>query len=183
MKREEYNACMCKGMTGKKLSKDERKLEFCVVAKTCVNPNMSRDEAASVCKLPKPPKAVKQPKKGAEAAPAVVQQQAPEISSSRKPSDAECNPEVFMEAAKMYKKLYVTVTDEGCTPCDELKRGLQTANVPHPIVSVPAEHCSDIADALGVRAFPTVVLMERGKVKKTYEGNPDNILDKMQKGM
>lgn len=62
MNREEYNACVAKGMTGKKLTGDERKLEFCVVAKTCSGKAGSRDEAVRMCNEPKPEKE-KKPKR------------------------------------------------------------------------------------------------------------------------
>lgn len=56
MNREEYNTCVAKGMTGKHLSGDERKLEFCVVAKTCSGKAKSREEAVRLCNEPKPEK-------------------------------------------------------------------------------------------------------------------------------
>lgn len=62
MNREEYNSCVAKGMTGKKFSGDERKLEFCVVAKTCSGKAKSRDDAVRLCKEPKPEKPTKKEK-------------------------------------------------------------------------------------------------------------------------
>jgi hypothetical protein len=56
MDRQAYNSCMAQGMAGKKLSKDERNLEFCVVAKMCSGKAGSRDEATTICSQPKPPK-------------------------------------------------------------------------------------------------------------------------------
>lgn len=57
--RQEYAQCIGRGMQGKQLSKEERKLEFCVVAKLCSNKSPNREEALRVCKLPK---ATKEPK-------------------------------------------------------------------------------------------------------------------------
>lgn len=59
MKREEYNSCIAKNMTGKRLSKEERKLEFCIVAKLCAGKVKNREEAKLVCSLPKEPKPAK----------------------------------------------------------------------------------------------------------------------------
>ena len=51
-------------MTGKSFSKDERKIAFCVAAKTCAGKVKSREEAIRVCSAPKPPKPMKLGKKG-----------------------------------------------------------------------------------------------------------------------
>jgi len=63
MDRVEYNACVGAGMKGKQLDKEQRKLEFCIVAKTCSGKAKSRDEAMAMCKesasQPKPPKVKK----------------------------------------------------------------------------------------------------------------------------
>jgi hypothetical protein len=56
MDRAEYNSCIANGLRGKKLGKEERKLEFCIISKTCSGKARSREEAARVCSLPKPPK-------------------------------------------------------------------------------------------------------------------------------
>jgi len=67
MDRQKYNACISSGMKGKKLTKEERQLEFCVVAKTCSGKAKTREEALQICSQPKPPKqprATKGAKKG-----------------------------------------------------------------------------------------------------------------------
>lgn len=56
MNREEYNSCVARGMSGKHLTGDERKLEFCTVAKLCSGKSKSREEAVRMCKEPKPDK-------------------------------------------------------------------------------------------------------------------------------
>ena len=56
MNREEYNACISKHLTGKKFTPEERKMEFCIVAKTCSGKVKSREEAMTICSLPKEPK-------------------------------------------------------------------------------------------------------------------------------
>lgn len=59
--REEYRSCMAKGMGGGKLkglSKESRRIEFCVIAKKC-SKNMPESEARIICSQPKPPKATK----------------------------------------------------------------------------------------------------------------------------
>ena len=56
MKREEYNACVSDGLKGKKLGKEERQQEFCIVAKLCSGKAQSRDEAKAICSQPKEPK-------------------------------------------------------------------------------------------------------------------------------
>ena len=50
MKQEEYRSCVAKGLTGKTLKPNERKLEFCIVAKLCSKKAGSREEAELVCK-------------------------------------------------------------------------------------------------------------------------------------
>lgn len=59
MDRKEYNTCVGKGMSGKKLTKEERNLEFCIVAKTCSGKAKSRNEAMEICSQPKEPKEVR----------------------------------------------------------------------------------------------------------------------------
>ena len=62
MKQEDYRNCIAKGLKGKTLKPEERKLEFCVVAKLCSHKSKDREEAELVCKesLNKP-KPLKQP--------------------------------------------------------------------------------------------------------------------------
>lgn len=59
MDRESYNACISKGLTGKKFDKEQRKLEFCIVSKQCSSKAKDRSEAERLCSLPKEPKAPK----------------------------------------------------------------------------------------------------------------------------
>lgn len=49
MDRADYNACMSQGMSGKELSKEERRREFCVVAKMCSGKAKDRDSASNLC--------------------------------------------------------------------------------------------------------------------------------------
>lgn len=60
MSQKDYRACMAKGMQGKTLTKEERKLEFCTLAKLCSKKTSSREEAQRMCSLPKPPKTTKE---------------------------------------------------------------------------------------------------------------------------
>lgn len=62
MDRGEYNTCVARGLKGKTLSKDERKLEFCIVAKLCSSKSKDREEAKVICLLPKEPKPIKEKK-------------------------------------------------------------------------------------------------------------------------
>lgn len=59
MRQEEYRSCIARGMSGKQFTKDERKLEFCILAKKCSNKAKTREEALTICSQPKPPKPVK----------------------------------------------------------------------------------------------------------------------------
>jgi len=59
MDRKTYNQCIASGLKGKKLSRDERQLEFCVVSKLCSKKASNRGEAERICKLPKPPKSTR----------------------------------------------------------------------------------------------------------------------------
>lgn len=67
--RQEFNACISQGMSGKHFTKEQRKLEFCVTAKMCAK-HLDRAEAVRLCSLPKPPKpegtGKRRSKKGAE---------------------------------------------------------------------------------------------------------------------
>lgn len=58
--RQEYAQCVGSHMKGKKLSKEERKLEFCIAAKTCSGKTKTREEAETICSRPKLPKWAKQ---------------------------------------------------------------------------------------------------------------------------
>ena len=60
MNREEYNSCVAKGMSGKTFTAEQRKLEFCVVAKLCSGKTGTREEAIKICSEPKEPKEPKQ---------------------------------------------------------------------------------------------------------------------------
>ena len=64
MNRIEYNACIADRLRGKKFSKEERGLEFCVTAKLCSGKVSSREEALQICSLPKEPKEKKVKKDG-----------------------------------------------------------------------------------------------------------------------
>ena len=59
MDRKAYNECIAPHIRGTGLSKEERKLRFCVGAKLCSQKVNTKEEAIRVCKLPKP---VKEPK-------------------------------------------------------------------------------------------------------------------------
>jgi len=66
MGQEEYRSCMSKNMGGgrlKGLSKEERRIEFCTIAKSC-SKGMPYEEAKKVCSLPKEPKPPKLHSKG-----------------------------------------------------------------------------------------------------------------------
>jgi len=61
MKQEEYRSCMSQNMGGgrlKGLSKEDRKIEFCTIAKQC-SKGIPYEEAKQVCLLPKEPKPAK----------------------------------------------------------------------------------------------------------------------------
>lgn len=64
MDRASYNKCVGEGMRGKKLTKEERKKEFCITAKTCSGKASSRGQAAQMCEIslsqPREPKTTKQ---------------------------------------------------------------------------------------------------------------------------
>lgn len=59
MDRKTYNECIAKGLKGKQLNKEERKLEFCILSKLCSKKSKDRDEARELCLLPKEPKPLK----------------------------------------------------------------------------------------------------------------------------
>ena len=72
MDRAAYSACIGDGLRGKKMGKEERKLEFCVVSKLCSRKAGSREEAVRICSQPKPPKPEKTRKRsGKGSAPAL----------------------------------------------------------------------------------------------------------------
>lgn len=56
MGRKEYARCVGQGLKGKKLSKEERKLEFCALSKLCSGKAKTREEALTICSQPKLPK-------------------------------------------------------------------------------------------------------------------------------
>lgn len=57
--RTPYNQCVASGLKGKRLSKYEHQLEFCITSKLCSKKASDREEAEKICKLPKPPKSTK----------------------------------------------------------------------------------------------------------------------------
>ena len=56
MNKDEYNSCMKKAMTGLHVTKEERKLLFCINAKLCSGKVADEAEATLVCTAPKLPK-------------------------------------------------------------------------------------------------------------------------------
>jgi len=93
-----------------------------------------------------------------------------------------CNLDVFNEVAKQFKKLYVAIVADGCVHCTELKKKMRETQIPHPIVEVPGDVCFEIADDLNVDRYPTVCLLEKGKVKSKHIGNVEKIIERMRAG-
>lgn len=62
--RQEFNSCISKGMAGKTFTKEQRKLEFCTLAKLCSGKVRSREEALRICSQPKPPKPARTSRQG-----------------------------------------------------------------------------------------------------------------------
>jgi hypothetical protein len=164
--RAAYNACVGEGMKGKHLTKDERKLEFCIASKLCSGKAGDRDEAQRLCSLPKPPKEPKLRRHRAEATPA--------------PDDA-CDLNQFLDVASQFNNVYIGVLGSNCAPCRELDRMIKKTEIPHPVVYVP-ETCDAILNQLGIEMFPTVVKMSKGKVVAKHEGNPEATIEAMKKG-
>lgn len=188
MKREEYNACVASGLRGKKFSKEERELEFCVMAKTCSGKVKTRDEALEVCRLPKAPKATKAP--STQSTPRASIQELPTQPSApatMKPSavdPAHCEVTIFTEVAKMYKDLYAYIYPEHdeCGHCDTLRAKILEADIPHPIVDIPGDVCSELAESFGIDRYPSIVKLKRGKVKAVHTGDPNKVIQKMMEG-
>ncbi len=59
MDRALYNSCIGGKLKGLHLSKEERKLEFCIVSKVCSGKAADRDAAIAACNVPKLSKWVK----------------------------------------------------------------------------------------------------------------------------
>ena len=174
MDRKEYSRCVGDMLHGKKLSKEERQVEFCASSKLCSGKAKTREEALALCALPKKP----------------AQPVAPKDSVERVHSDdlghkfPECQTETFFEAAKQFKKLYAYVKpyDSNCGACSRMDEEIKNAEVPYPIVQIPGDRCVNLADALGVDKYPTVVLLKKGKVISRHIGNPDAVIRKMVEG-
>lgn len=66
MDRENYRNCIAKDLKGKKLDKEARKLEFCIVSKLCSGKASNREDAQRICLLPKPEKTEKKRRKKSE---------------------------------------------------------------------------------------------------------------------
>lgn len=64
MTKEQYQSCMTSGMRSmpKGISREQRGLEFCVIAKQCSGKAKSRDEALEICSH-RPPKPFKEKKR------------------------------------------------------------------------------------------------------------------------
>lgn len=59
MGQEEYRSCMSGKMKSgrlKGLDKESRRIEFCIIAKTCSGKAKNDEEARVICSQPKPPK-------------------------------------------------------------------------------------------------------------------------------
>lgn len=163
MNMQEYRSCVASGLKGKKLSKEERKQEFCIVSKVCSRKANDRDEAKRLCSLPKEPKLPKQTMR------------------QRQKEQESCDPSVFFDVASQFNNLYVNVHGERCRPCVELDRLIKETDIPYQIVTVP-EACMDIMDKLGIDAFPTVIKMSKGKIVSKHVGNPNDMIERMKRG-
>lgn len=56
MDREQYNSCIAQGMSGLRVTPQERRTKFCVTAKMCSGKAKSEEEALALCSQPKKPK-------------------------------------------------------------------------------------------------------------------------------
>lgn len=54
MDRVRYNSCIGNGLRGKKMETAERRMEFCIISKTCSGKAKDREEAKLICSQPKP---------------------------------------------------------------------------------------------------------------------------------
>jgi hypothetical protein len=59
MDRVKYNSCIAAGLRGKKMETAERRMEFCIISKTCSGKAKDREEAKAICSQPKPYKEYK----------------------------------------------------------------------------------------------------------------------------
>lgn len=174
MDRKEYNQCVGGHLKGKKLNKEERKVAFCVASKICSGKASTEDEARAICLQVKQAKRleVTQPRQPAQAEP---------VPKANPMHPDECQPEAFFEAAKQYPGLFINVyqQDTDCEPCTQMRRKILDADLPYPIVDVPGDVCSEIADRLAVEMYPTLVLLKRGKPKAKWTGDTEMIIRKM----
>lgn len=68
MDRDKYNKCMAAGLHGKTLAGEERRKEFCVLAKTCAGKAKTREEAEQICSQPREPKPRRHKERGEKSA-------------------------------------------------------------------------------------------------------------------
>lgn len=166
MPKEDYKTCMATNMGGGKLkglSKEDRRIAFCVIAKKC-SKGMSEGEARQICLLPKKPKP-------------------PKVSKRVRESETDvCDPNQFFEIASQFSNLYIDVNSERCQPCHDLNTLIKEAEIPFQIVQIP-EDCVEIIDKLGIESFPTVVKMSKGKIVARHDGRPEDTIELMKKGL
>ena len=94
-----------------------------------------------------------------------------------------CNPDNFREAARQFEKMYLVFLNDECPPCNLLKKEIADADIPHQVVYAPAEKCADLANYYGVRATPTVLLLEKGEARRVHTNeNPSKIVARMKEG-
>lgn len=104
------------------------------------------------------------------------------MTTEQKVNPNHCNTLGFIEQSKQYKDLYALVHSNHCDPCSELVQLARDTEIPTPVVEVPADQCPDLAEALGVEVFPSVVHLQKGKVSKVLTGSPESLINKMLKG-
>lgn len=98
-------------------------------------------------------------------------------------AECPCSVEEFIEAASQFPELYISVVSEACGPCGDLKARIREADIPHPIVEVPADLCLEIADHYEVRITPTIIHLQSGKVLTKHSGVPAReIVERMKRG-
>jgi hypothetical protein len=161
MDRQTYNSCIAKGLKDKKLNKEERKLEFCILAKTCSGKAKDREEAKIICSQPKPPKERK-PRKARIVRPTTErcirdvkkQVEAGELPLGTNPwaiCQASVNPETVAEGLAMSVEEEQTAADTYTMRKSRANKDgdSETAELYDHVIGEEMEHKREFAERLG----------------------------------
>lgn len=94
------------------------------------------------------------------------------------------DPDLFFQAVTQMEQVYINVypQESDCEACNDFRQKILEAEIPTPIVDLPGDACTQLAEKLGVEVYPTVILMRNGQIINRYAGSNEQTIEKMKRG-